>query len=231
MLLACFFNLMTIAYSFYIILLTLCVAAYLFGKKRLPPYFAYLGWLLIIVLLVEIIKQQFKNHGLQYVSNAIEHFYQPLDFLLMSMTYYYALVTPLYKKIIRIVYPAYLVAAIAGSAAETISQRNTFSFALESLLLIVYACWFIREQFKNITEDKLSHNPFFWINTGTLVYYSCTFLQMTLYNYLDQSPDPAINVWAERLEFINRSANFLMYICYLIGLLAITKKGIRGLFK
>ena len=147
----------------------------------------------------------------------LDHLYQPIELIFLSILYYHAVNSHSLRKAIKILVPLAILISIAWSVqVEGVLNINTGSFIIGSTLVIVYSIFYKYQLFTSPpTKESLVVNPFFWINTGNLFFYCGTFFQMGLHNYISKT-NAAL---ADQLFVINHGLNYTLYILYLIGIL------------
>lgn len=69
---------------------------------------------------------------------------------------------------------------------EGISNYNSYSLAIESILCIGLSLFYFLEMFKELKIPRLEKSPYFWINTGILFYFSGNLFLFTFSHYLQQ---------------------------------------------
>ncbi len=62
---------------------------------------------------------------------------------------------------------------------------DSYEIALESLIIISFIIHFFYLRFKQVDEQYLYQNPFFWFMTGMLVYLGFTFFFNILVNHVE----------------------------------------------
>lgn len=203
----------------YILLLLLCLCVYLINRKKLPPYFVFLGWLIAVVIVDELVSVYLNTIGLN--SNPLDHLYQLFEICLLSLVYYHELKNKTLKKIIiaalvfvSIFYP------VSSFILEGIYNDCMLSYLINGILIIFLSLAFFGEMYFRKSEINILSYGFFWINSGNLVYCSGSFLQMGLNTYIKDF-NPALS---NELIVINHVLNIFLYATYLIGFLCIKKQ-------
>lgn len=94
-----------------------------------------------------------------------------------------------------------------------IAQFNSYSTAIEGLILIFLSlCWF----YKTLQELKIKHlerEPLFWISTGILLYFSSNLFIFLFTNYVNSSNRALFIIWG-----IHGIFSILLNIFYTIAL-------------
>jgi len=204
-----------IGFLIYITLVVACLVAYQLNRQQLPSSFRYLQYLLACVVTIELAKRICGYLG--YNNNFLNHIYQPLELLFLSILYYKTITIPFFRKVLIIAVSLVIPASVFASLwIEGLEERNTISFILGSMLIIPFSVTY-KYQLFNLppTRESLLVNPFFWINTAHLFYFCGTFLPMGLDTYFRRR-----NIaLTEELNIISYVLNYTLYTLYLIGIL------------
>lgn len=202
----------------YIILIIVCFTSYLLNRKRLPSYYIYLGCLIGIVLLIEMLKFFLKIKKIDV--NPIEHLYQLIELWLMCLLYYHFFSKDVLKKVIAVLLivltPLFFFISVQY---EKIWNESVLSFSINSCLYIAFSLIFFYDLYTNGIQSDILGYTFFWVNCGNLIYACGTFFQMGLQSYLNRI-DPQLN---DDLKIINHILNYFLYATYTIGFLCIKK--------
>jgi len=198
----------------YVFLLLICLAIFLINRKKLPPYFIYLGWLVAVVIVFEPLKMYLGNRHVNF--NPLNHLYQFIELWLLCLTYHNYFSDRSSKKIILIILAVLtLVYPLISFFVEGIFNDCNFSFLINSILVIIFSLVFFYDLYTTNTEVKVLSFGFFWINCGNLIYTCGTFFQMGLHSYVKH-----LNAdLADDLNVINHILNFFLYFTYGAGFL------------
>lgn len=201
------------AFDLYIILVSACLVACTLNKAYLPSYAVYMQWLFIAAIGNELAGEWLGKP----LSNVLDHFYQPIEFALITLVYSRVLKNQRFQSWSKILIVVFAAAALSASFwIEDIYETNSISFNMGSIIIILYSVFYIIQLYESPPEmENLLAFPFFWINTANLFFYCGTFLQMGLDDYV-KGFDPDL---ANRLQVINYVLNYVMYLFYLVGFL------------
>ena len=197
----------------YIILVSLCLLSVLWNRKSHPQF--YLPWagLLFFTILTEVVKRSIDD---EWYTSLITHLYQPIEFFWLILMYSKAIKDHRLKNYRYIWISIYTVIALLLSwfVGNQFTTFNTFSYLLEAVVITFLALYFMYEEYHYGPEDwNLFRQPFFWINTGNLFFFTVTFFHKGLDNYfLDHFPEIA-----KQSRYIMVFSNYLLYIMYTIG--------------
>jgi hypothetical protein len=206
----------------YIILLAACFFCFLVNKKKLPKYLQYIGWLVGLVIIIELFKPLLKKNGIN--KHSLEHFYHLIEIWLFLLCYYTYNKENKNRPVVKAI-PFLLIAVsvlypFISFYIEGISNACTLCFLINSVLLILFALCFFYDLYVKNTEVNILSFGFFWINAGNLVYLCGTFFQMGLNAYILKT-NPEL---AKELENINHVLNYFLYGTYLVAFLCTAKQ-------
>ncbi len=148
-------------FSIYVLIIIACLAAYLLNKQYLPVYYQYFQYLFFVILLFElggVLLPPEANH-------LLDHLYQPIEFTVLSLIYRHVISSARLKVIITyLIITFWAVSLYYSISIEGIFSQNTFSFILESVIIILYAFGYIYQLYTEPPkEESLLLNSFFWI--------------------------------------------------------------------
>ncbi|UII32786.1 hypothetical protein LVD17_07055 [Fulvivirga ulvae] len=197
----------------YIILIIACLVACTTNRQYLLATYRYFQILFIAVLLFELSGLAIERE----YNNVIDHFYQPLEFILITLIYKNILRNKVLNRYWLVIVPLFLITSFYLSIfIEGLHMPNTYSFLLGSTIIVLYALIYVYELYANPPEhSSLFTNPYFWINTGNLFFYCGTFFQMGLSAYIARDNETL----AKELSIIIKLLNYALYSLYLIGFL------------
>lgn len=99
--------------------------------------------------------------------------------------YSYLLSDAMNRKAFLYVFLGFALLSIANSIyLQKLTQNNTYARSLEAMIIIVCAVMYF---YRLLSEAKLKspiRSPYFWINTGFLIYFSSSLVLFTLSNYI-----------------------------------------------
>jgi hypothetical protein len=120
--------------------------------------------------------------------------------------------------IVKIIPPLVLVFAIWCIVnflyVQTYTQLNTYTRSFESIIIIGYCLMFINKQ----SQIEASHNwgnlSLNWINSGILIFYSCSFFIFIFSNYLLYAPKRITVMVGSTYDVILIAENILFAIAF-----------------
>jgi hypothetical protein len=205
---------MTSSGFIYLGLVALALTLHVFRRKSLERYQHWVAlylaltiiFLLLSVIVVEIAGAQ--NNLFLF------HVYNPLEYITFCFLYLDVTESIPIRKAIRVSMVTLIVISIFFAfSIQPLTQNNSYTILLESILMIVWSVLFLRETILLQREDRLQQYPMFWISVGLLFYFIGNLLTETLLGYLGaQSID--LSRKAYKLSFIFK---FMLAILFIIS--------------
>jgi hypothetical protein len=142
------------------------------------------------------------------------HFYSIFEFALISW-FYKLQFKGLSNKIIPSLVAVYAILSVINFLyIQNNVQLNTYTHSIEAIIIIGYCLIFINRQSQMDAVYNWVDLSFNWINTGVLIFYSCSFFTFMLTNYIMNAGRHVTNiVWATYDTFIIFE-NILFAIAY-----------------
>lgn len=124
------------------------------------------------------------------------HAYTLIEFLIISI-FYLVLFKPYLKKWILpgIIVSFLLFAAIDSIFFHNFQHFNVFARALECLIIISYAIYYLSKQLSEGKNISLQNNPIMQINTAFLFYFSVSFFLFLFSDYISHGASKTHIVW------------------------------------
>jgi hypothetical protein len=120
------------------------------------------------------------------------------------------------RKKFLYVFLGFALLSIANSMfLQPLTRNNTYARSLEAMIIIVCAIMYF---LKLLSETKLkspARSPYFWINTGFLIYFSGSLVLFTLSNYIrgPQYKQLRLDIWTLHAFF-----SIVLYALIAVGL-------------
>ena len=186
----------------------------IFRGPRTPVYLKIFSVWLFLNLVMEIISNYQSYHEINNV------FFVDL-LTVLDFTFYIYLVreiirSPQVKRIMLyclILYPAIFLVNILLIQGSVVFHSMTYALGC---LLIIFSCiFYLWEMFQRTYSVNLARQPEFWICSGLLFYYTCTFPFYGTTNLVMALP----KVILRNLLFIFELLNILLYLSFTIAFL------------
>jgi hypothetical protein len=185
----------------------------IFFFPAVPPYLRYFA----IFLLVSTILNGIENYlALAVINNT---FFSNLTTVIEFTFYFYLLreivQRPRAKKLFLYILVAYPILALMNIFLIQRNGFHTMTYALGCLLIIASCIYYFWELFQRPSSVNLGRQPAFWICSGLLFYYTCTFPIYGAVNLLTLLP----RLILQNLLYILVLLNILLYLSFTIAFL------------
>jgi hypothetical protein len=197
----------TMIFSFFAALTVYFRSKSPFYIKLFPPYLA-------LTVFVELFADYLVAEGKQNVS-----VYN--IFMIISFSFYFFVLreiigNKLVKKIIlNIVFVFFVLGIINLLFIQKIGEFNSMTFCIGSLLIVGMCIFYFFELFQLPKATSLLRDPAFWICSGLLFFYVCTFPFFGLSNLISNSSMALIY----KFSFILLGINVFLYSLFTIAFL------------
>jgi len=170
--------------------------------------------LFFLVILSVIIEALNEIHvGLDLNNFYLFHFFTIIEFTLISQFYHRFFKQYFNPLIIKILIFAFLIIAFIDYRLNGFNYVDNFSITIESVILTFYSVFFFYYILKNLLFENLLNAPFFWINTGVIIYFSGNLILFAFSNYLfETEPKKYHMLWYTVHAIINISYNILISV-------------------
>lgn len=143
-----------------------------------------IGLLLILTGIVEYFGAMMSNKHLNNVW--LYNIFFPVEFTIFSISILNKISFRLYKRVIFLALGIYILFELINIIfIQTIYEFHTISFIIGSLLMVISSGLFLHNLIKEMNENKtFFREPYFWICTGLLFFYSGNFLFMSSMDFI-----------------------------------------------
>jgi hypothetical protein len=175
---------------------------------RLFPIFLFV--IIILALIISYLSLQRKSNL------AIANLFTTIEFCFYFFVFNQIIVNKRLKKIIFYVLLIYPVIAILNIfLIQKVTVFNTMTYSLGCLLIVACCVFYFLELFQSPYPIALSKEPTFWICSGLLFYFACTFPLFGLINFLS---DPSKKI-IQGVTIISNLLDVLLYSSFTIAFL------------
>jgi hypothetical protein len=198
----------------YFLILSAIVGISVYFQRPAPLYMKLFPFFLIITIAVEFVGMwMFREYG----SNmALYNFYIVVNFCFFQFVLRDIISDPIFKRISLYAILLYGLLAFANIFyGQGLNVWNSVSYAMGSLLVVAFCIYYFFELFKRPKSTKLTKEPAFWIVSGLLFFYCCSFPFLGLNNIVQTLPV----VILLNLKFILSVLNVLLYLLFTIAFL------------
>jgi hypothetical protein len=201
-------------YNLYLALIIVSFLSSLTGyfQKSAQPYLRMFPVFLFLTIVIELFAIWLASRGT--TSTSLYNFFSVVEFLF----YMYVIREIIHsKKVKRLIFHTAWIYALLGVANILFIQKivsfNSITYALGCLLISILCVYFFFELFQMTGSVNLTQLPAFWICTGLLFYYTCSFPLWGLANFLRKLPI------VRNIQFILLLLNVFLYSSFTIAFL------------
>jgi len=185
-----------------------------FAQPNSPSYLKIFPFFLLLTLINELIAGYLINQG-EYTTE-LYNFYNIVHFGFYIFLLSKILKSPYVQKIVLYILIGYLFFSIANLLFfQTIHTYNSITYALGCLLVVSFCIYYFFELFRQKYIVRLTREPSFWIVTGLLFYFTCSFPLLASINFMAKVPEIIIN----NLQTLIQLMNILLYSLYTVAFL------------
>jgi hypothetical protein len=196
----------------YFELMSFLASITLFFQKETPRYMKSFPVFLLLTVIVEIVASKLNN---RQANIWLYNFYIIINFVF----YLYILRNFIHslkaRKIILYCIVTYSILALANILFGQNHEFNSITFALGCLLVVSACIYYFFELFRRPQSVNLPREHAFWITSGLLFFYCCTFAHFSLMNFLFKGSPTILQNLREVLKIIL----FLFYLLITIAFL------------
>ncbi len=188
----------------------------LYLRKDRETYLRYFPLFLFAVCAQEAISEY--RESIHILNNLF--YYNPYTILVCCyyfLTIYWIIHNKKVKKIIiyiLIIYP--VIAAVNILFIQKVNSFHTITYSIGGLIIVLLCVYYFFELFQATANVNLLRQPSFWICSGLLFYYSCSFPLYGLNNFLIQSASLTV---IKNLIFVFQILDVLLYLSFTIAFL------------
>jgi len=149
------------------------------------PAVRVLSWYVYLSLFTSLALQIGRH--LLHVNNPVQHLYTLLKTLLFSHMYYLALQRPWHRQLVYWLTIGFVVfAALDAFYFEGLMRYNSYSRALQSLLLIGFAMLYFEQMLRELRVPRLERDSLFLASVGLVIYSAGTGMLFVLTNNFNE---------------------------------------------
>ncbi|OQP58503.1 hypothetical protein [Niastella populi] len=199
--------------SLIIQILCLLASITLFFQASVPRYLKAFPFFMLITLVVEVtawLLLQYKiNVTLLYIV------FTSFEFMFYLFIVAYSIYNLKVRKIILWLLAVYPVLVLLNRLFIQQRSFHTITYSIGCLLVVAACIFYFFELFQSTHSVNLIKEPAFWICSGLLFFYCCTFPLIGLWNYLHNLP----GIILKNLNYILTFLNILLYSLFSIAFL------------
>jgi hypothetical protein len=198
---------------FYFIVISFLVSFPLFRQTQTPFYLKLFSPFLGLTLLVD-------GYGLYLRSKGINNYTMYSLFTALEFVFYLFVLSCIIRNLrVRLLVRYILVFNIFFSLISMFyiqkDRFNSISYSLSCLLIVFFCIYYFFEIFRYPQFVNLKNEPSFWICSGLLFYYCCSFPLLGLTTLLETIP----RVLVDNIFILLNAMNILLYTLFVIAFL------------
>jgi hypothetical protein len=198
----------------YFVLIGFLAGMFIYFRKDTPLYLRLFTWFLFLTIIVETIASVLSERKIYNI--LLYNIFTSFEFIF----YFWVLRQVITGETVRKILSYCLLLYPLLSLAEIIIRLkangfHAITYSLGCLLIVALCIYYFIELFQRPHAANLFSESTFWICSGLLFYYSCSFPFFALSNYLTNVQ----NIIVRNLSFILNMMNILLYSSFTIAFL------------
>lgn len=185
----------------------------LYFQASIPQYLKTFPFFLIITIIVEITAWLLMKERIDVT--LLFCFFTAFEFEYYLLIIMYSIYKLKAKRIISWVLAIYPVLVLINIFFIQPGKFHTITYSLGCLLIVAACIYYFFELFQSTHSVNLIKEPSFWICSGLLFFYCCTFPLIGLWNQLRGLP----SIFLQNLNAILQLLNILLYSLFSIACL------------
>lgn len=199
--------------SLFIQLISLLVSSSLLFRRNIPKYLKLFPFFLLLTVIIEIIGWQLVDRGIN--TAILYNLFTTFEFEFYLFLLYNIIQSPKAKRTILYCICAYPLLVAVNICFIQVNAFHSITYALGCLLIVAVCIYYFFELFQLPKSVDLKKEPAFWICSGLLFFYCCSFPLFALSNYLH-----SVSVIILRnLASVVTILNVLLYTSFIVAFL------------
>lgn len=204
---------MNVPVYLYFELICLLASLTLYLRRQIPLYLKLFPVLLAITLTVEIIGWLRSKNGED--ATMLFYLFSVFEFVFYFFILYHIIRTRKARRVVIYLMAIYPVVALFNIYFVQVNAIPSISYSLGCLLVVGICIYYFYELFHLPTSVNLIREPAFWVCTGLLFYYICSFPLFGLSSLLLT----ASSIILQNISTILMMMNALLYTLFTVGFL------------
>lgn len=211
--------LMTIPLHFYVNILCLLIWS-LYKSRFRDTILIIVGYYLLFALLVESTAWLY-SYFMGMSNHWIYNIYTTAQTEILFFIYYRIFMKPLNKKITRLIFIIYpLLVVINLLYFQDFFRFHTYTYIIGCILILYLSFSYLQELLNAVVLIPIRKTPFFWVNTGNIIYYAGSMFYLGSLNYI---VDKELDYFGRLIEIFVYAFNSIQYVLFAIGFLCSLK--------
>ncbi|MBX2923609.1 MAG: hypothetical protein KF746_15515 [Chitinophagaceae bacterium] len=202
------------AYIVFILLAALASSLVYFQKEKPSRFLFFFPVYLFTTFTVEYIAVRMSYKGINTI--ALYNIFTAIEFVFYLWMFSQIIHHPVIKKFLYNCLWMYPVVFLMNRLfIQKGEQYHTLTAGLGSLLIVLAAIFYFYELFQSEKSVDLVREPSFWISSGLLFFYSCSFPLYSLISYFYSPSNKIVNY----LVSLSSLLNILLYSSFIVAFL------------
>jgi len=198
----------------YFLIFSILAGITVYFRKNAPLHLRLLPVFLLMTIIIEYIG--FWMYNRTGTSTPLFNFYIVFNFTFFLYILREIISDKKFKKIGLYAIIAYALCTLVNIFyGQGLNVWNSMSYSLGCLLIVLFCIYYFLELFRKPKSTHLTKEPAFWIVSGLLFFYCCSFPFLGLNNLLNDAP----LVLKNNLRNILAVLNVLLYVLFSIAFL------------
>jgi len=196
----------------YFLILSALAGITVYFQRPIPLYLRLLSFFLLITIIVEFVG----NWMLRKFGSSVPlyNFYIVFNFVFFLYVLREIISDRGFRRVALFAIIAYQLFTLANIFfIQGLHLWNSMSYSLGCLLIVGFCIYYFLELFRKPKSTRLTREPAFWIVSGLLFFYCCSFPFLGLNNMLNNAPQVLKNNLSNILSLLN----ILLYLLFSIA--------------
>lgn len=199
--------------SLIIQIISLLVSSTLLFRRDTPRFLKVFPFFLLLTVIIEIIGWQLVDREIN--TTTLYNLFTTLEFEFYLFLLFNIIRTPKARKVILFCCFSYPLLVVLNISIIQVNTFHSITYAIGCLLIVAVCIYYFFELFQLPKSVDLKKEPAFWICSGLLFFYCCSFPLFALSNYLHS----VSVIILKNLASIVTILNILLYTSFIIAFL------------
>lgn len=197
--------------SLLIQIISLLVASSLFFRRNTPWFLKLFPLFLFTTVVIEVIGWQLVVHEIN--ATLLYNLFTTLEFEFYLFLLYNIIRNKKFKRFILYCILFYPILVVSNISLIQVNTFHSITYSFGCLLIVTVCIYYFLELFQHPKAIDLKREPAFWICSGLLFFYCCSFPLFGLLNFLHS----VSGVIMRNLASIVMILNILLYTSFIIA--------------
>lgn len=199
--------------SLLIQIISLVVSSSLIFRRKTPRFLKVFPFFLLITVIIEVIGWQLVLHNIN--ATLLYNLFTTLEFEFYLFLLYNIIQNHKFRRAILFCICSYPLLVVSNISIIQVNTFHSITYAIGCLLIVTVCIYYFFELFQYPKSIDLKREPAFWICSGLLFFYCCSFPLFGLLNFLHS----VSGVIMRNLASIVMILNILLYSSFIVAFL------------